>query len=208
MANEKNYDYFVLDIEQTSVQRQLYLDEVATKREEVIRKLYSDTGAIAHTEASDMRGGNYISTLAFPADSATATSPHMKVYATQQYEGQTVVKLTGKGNRKEGIALNRQMSQVSQKLQDLPDYVNWVIARHNAHRGCIGTASPNARGIPYLKTYGGHVGKEENNDIRFVIAIPNRQDKDDNSARSPLPDMSLTGFEKITYGQFYDLENS
>lgn len=88
MADEKNYDCFVLNVEKTATLRHHYLNEVSPKREALSEKLYSDTGAIAHVENGDMQGGTYIASLVFPADAEIATSPDAKVTSKQEYQGQ------------------------------------------------------------------------------------------------------------------------
>lgn len=194
MNDESNYDYYRY---QNGDLSKRYDREVGEKRKAILSQLLETTGAVAYTASSSWGGQEHIRELVFPYDTPLKDEPHIKTVRSSRFEGERVVVLDGKRNRKAGIAFNKPVTDANQALKDLPDFKAWVISELKIGRTGIGGAHPSGRGCSMLST---DLGMRD--DI-YYIRIPNVETRGA-SKQVEVPE----GFEKLTYGQWYDLVNS
>lgn len=189
--NEAYYDYYRFE---SDTLKPKYDKEIGEPRREIIRKMLDESGATAYTSSSDWGGAEIIRELVYPFDTALKNEPHIKVVRTDYFEDAKIVVLDGKRNRKAGNEFNKPVNDANKALKDLPDFKAWVIKHFNIKRTGIGEAHPNGRGMSMISTDFAMRGNT------YFFRIPNDK-ADGRSEAVTIPD----GFEKLTYGQFYDL---
>lgn len=191
MSNETYYDYYRY-VNADLAER--YETEVGDKRKEIIREMLETTGAMAYTASSSWGGQEVIREMVYPFDTPYIDEPHIKIVRFDRYEGKRVVILSGKRNRKAGVEFNKPVTEANKTLKDLPDFKAWVIKELNVHRTGIGGQHESGRGMAMLSTdFGAANGV-------YLFRIPS--DKTDGKSKQiTIPD----GFEKLTYGQWYDM---
>lgn len=194
MSNETYYDYYRYVNADLS---ERYETEVGDKRKEIIRELLETTGAVAYTASSSWGGQEVIREMVYPFDTPHKEEPHIKTVRVDRYENQRVVVLSGKRNRKAGVAFNKPVTDANQLLKDLPDFKAWVISELDIKRTGIGAAHESGRGMAMLSTDFGMT------DGVYFFRIPS--DKTDGKSKEVvIPE----DFESLTYGQWYDLVNA
>lgn len=194
MSNETYYDYYRY-VNADLAER--YETEIGDKRKEIIRELLKTTGAVAYTASSSWGGQEVIREMVYPFDTPHKEEPHIKTVRVDHYENQRVVVLSGKRNRKAGVAFNKPVTDANKLLKDLPDFKAWVISELDIKRTGIGAPHESGRGMSMLSTDFGMSGST------YYFRIPS--DKTDGSSKSvEIPE----DFESLTYGQWYDLVNA
>lgn len=174
---------------------------IPARRTEILSELLKATGAVAVIEKDGWgENGSLVSAVVFAASHPFPVP--VKILRKDQFEGQSVVQVSGKGNTKEGKAFNAEMRQhldtANSKLKDAPVYADFLIKHFNIR--CCSIGGPVA-GRPFgskmISTRCGHIKGDKNT---LVFAIPNA------SGNDKQPEVPAE-FVEITYGQFYDLTN-
>ncbi|HGL4050736.1 TPA: Eac protein, partial [Enterobacter hormaechei] len=126
----------------------------------------------------------------------------MTIKREEMFDGKRVVLGRGKGNTKEGRAFNKEldavMEEANKKLKSLPEWKDYIVNHYGIMRTGIGGQSGRGFGFAMLSTYG---GKHPGRDDCLVFAIPNNKEERHGEVEIP------GNFQKITYGQFYDIVN-
>ncbi|MCO0229638.1 Eac protein, partial [Escherichia coli] len=126
----------------------------------------------------------------------------MTIKREEMFDGKRVVLGRGKGNTKEGRAYNKEldsvMEEANKKLKSLPEWKDYIVNHYGIMRTGIGGQSGRGFGFAMLSTYG---GKHPGRDDCLVFAIPNNKEERHGEVEIP------GNFQKITYGQFYDIAN-
>ena len=119
------------------------------------------------------------------------------------FDGKRVVIARGKGNTKEGREFNKKLDavrqEVNKELKSLPEWADFIINHYGIMRTGIGGPSGKGFGFAMLSTHG---GRHPIRDDALLFRIPN--DKSDANRPVVMPE----NFQKLTYGQFYDIVNS
>lgn len=191
MGQEKYYDYYSYVNKDLSTR---YDSEIGEKRTDIIRELLKTTGALAYTASSSWGGQEVIREMVYPFDTSHKEESHVKTVRVDRYEDQRVVVLSGKRNRKAGVEFNKPVTEANKALKDLPDFKSWVIGELNIRRTGIGGQHESGRGMAMLSTDFGCAGGV------YLFRIPNDL-TDGKSKEITVPE----GFEKLTYGQWYDM---
>ena len=189
MSNEKHKKYY-----RTTPEKKLEIcaqyEEVDAKRKAVMQEIFDETGAIALATSSGWGTHQTVTGLVFEEDHPETKNPHYKT-VFDRHEGKDVVIVSGKGNRKDGYALNKRISSYNQRMKNFPSLKDFVIDLMNVRTTGIGEST--GKGIAMLSTQAGVAG-----DV-IVLAIPYPGDK-----KITIPDY----LEEISYGVFYDLVES
>ena len=194
MGNEAYYEYYRYVDNGLS---ETYEKEVGSKRKDILKQLLETTGAVAYTASNSWCGQEVVREMVYPFDTEHKELPHVKTMRVDFFEGNKVVVLSGKGNRKDGIAFNKPVKDANEALKDLPDFKAWVIAKLGVQRTGLGGRHESGRGTSMLSTdFGMREGV-------YFFRIPNNK-TDGASKPVNVPD----GFEPLTYGQWYDLINT
>jgi hypothetical protein len=179
-----------------------FAETIEPQRTELLKNLYNDTGgAIAHIPSNIWGQPDGISSLVFPEEHPITKEPHIKIVDRRKYKGNRVVSVRGMGNRKDGKAFNSLLGTASAKLTELPMFTQWLIVKYDLERTCLGGPHPGGRGTSMLSTSAGLSSDSEGVERCVLFAIPKKNDDDKRDITLP------AGFEKISYGIFYDLVN-
>ena len=199
MSNEKHYDYYVVDKEESAKAHALYVATVSKKRLEAQQQLLDETGAVAWRETRGWGAPDSISELVFPEDSPLVAHNHIKHCSRNRHEGKRVVCVRGKLNSKAGRAFNEPINAANAALEELPDFPDWLVHKHfKVSRTGLGARGGSGFGVSMLSTKGGFANDDEEN---LVFFIPN--DKDTHHGTVSVPSV----FTPISYGAMYDLTN-
>ncbi|MFI4031741.1 Eac protein [Klebsiella quasipneumoniae] len=197
----KYYDYYMVEGEDVKALIDSY-DIILDKRNALLPEAVKKVGAIAWTTTSSWGGGgglleNFVweKDFKFPCQ--------MTIKREAFFDGKRVVIARGKGNTKEGRAYNKELDavrqEVNKQLKSLPDWEDFIINHYGIMRTGLGGPSGKGFGFAMLSTHGGkHPARQD----ALLFRIPN--DKSENHSAVVIPD----NFQKLTYGQFYDIVNS
>lgn len=201
--NAKHYDHF--KVEGPAVKALIEgFDAINSKRKAIIGSLQDEFGAVAHTDSSGFGDkGSRVRFLVWPADHEFPCQ--ITVKRRDYLNGNPVVIARGKGNTKEGREFNKQLDaatgNANSALADLPPWQACIIDHYGIMRTGFGTGT--ARGVPMLSTYGGLC---PGRDDCLLFAIPNTKVREGEAKHG---DVNIPAeFQKLTYGQFYDLANT
>lgn len=197
MSNEKHYDYYVVNAEESAAVHAAYNETVADKRKEVQQELLDKTGAVAWREQSNWGKPDFICELVYPRDSELILGAHIKHERRDMYNGEEVVSVRGKLNSKAGKAFNQPMHDANALLAELPDFPDWLVHVHyKVSRTGLGGPSQRRFGTCMLSTSGGFATNKRE---QLVFRIPN--DDSERHGRVEVP----ASFEKVSYGRYFDL---
>jgi len=192
MSNEKHYDYYITSKEVKDIKLNEHKEKFGSKRSELIKEFCDKHGALGYTLRSSWGGADLISELVFDCEHDIVSSPYHKKRAVM-FEGKSCFAITGKGNRKDGISFNNEINDINDQIKDIPNFTDWIVDEFKVMRTGMGEST--GRGVAMLQTAGGIVGDY------LGFRIPNC--KQDCHGLVEIPDC----FEKISYGQWYDLIN-
>lgn len=189
MSNSaEHYDYYITDSAIREEMVQLYKEEIGNKRNDTLKKLLADTGAIAYTETNSWgKTSVMVRDLAFDVEHEFVGASHMTKPRYDYFEGKRIALTRGKRNDKKGREFNKFVSDANKVLSEAPTYRDWLVDHFNIMRTGFGEST--GRGVAMLSTYGGNLGDG------LGFAIPNT--KEEKHKDVVIPEC----FTKITYGQ-------
>ncbi|GKX54050.1 hypothetical protein SOASR030_01620 [Leminorella grimontii] len=195
----KHYDYFKVEGEDVKAMIAKY-DEIADKRQSVINDLCNKFEAIGYTDSTGFGDkGSFVRNLIWPADFKFAQP--MTIKLRSYIDGKPAILARGKGNSKEGRAFNKSLdaaiADCNKQLATLPSWQAYIIEHYDVMKTGIGGSS--GLGLAMLTTYG---GKYPGRDDCLLFAIPNNKNEK-RHGKITVPE----NFQKLTYGQFYDITN-
>ncbi len=197
----KHYDYYKVEGEEVKSLIAGY-DAIGEQRNNILPEAAGKVGAIAWTTSSGWGGGGGLLS-GFVWEKGYEFPCPMTIKREEMFDGKRVVLGRGKGNTKEGRTFNKQldaaMQEANAKLKSLPEWKDYIVNHYGIMRTGIGGQSGRGFGFAMLSTYG---GKAPGRDDCLVFAIPNNTE--DRHGEVVIPD----NFQKLTYGQFYDIVNS
>lgn len=202
--SHKHYDYYKVEGEDVKALIDGFSD-VGKKREEVLKSVMNQFDAVAYTNSSGFGDkGKLLRALVWNEDypfTCPITVKHRDVY-----EGKRVVMARGKGNTKDGREFNKQLDaaikEANKKLETLPTWQDYIIDHYGVMKTGFGEAAGNF-GIAMLTTYAGRCpGRFD----CLLFAIPNTKDREGYAKHGEVD--IPPSFQRITYGQFYDLANT
>lgn len=198
--NAKHYDHFKVEGPSVKVLIESFCT-IDSKRKAIIGSLQDEFGAVAHSLSSGFGDkGTRVRSLVWPADHEFPCQITIK--HRDYFDGNPVVFARGKGNTKEGRAFNKLLdaaiAKANSELADLPPWQKFIIDHYGIMRTGFGLGT--ARGIPLLSTYGGRC---PDRDDCLLFAIPNTKEREGEAKHGDV--VIPAEFQKLTYGQFYDL---
>lgn len=201
--NAKHYDYYKVEGPATKALIESF-DAIDAKRKAIIGALQDEFGAVAHTDSSGVGDkGRRVVCLVWKAGHKFPCE--ITVKRRDYFNDGPIVIARGKGNTKEGRAFNKRLdaaiAEANNALADLPPWRQFIIDHYGIMRTGFGTGT--ARGIPMLSTYGGLC---PGRDDCLLFAIPNTKSRDGEVGHGDV--VIPAEFQKLTYGQFYDLANT
>ncbi|EHF5026554.1 EaC protein [Enterobacter hormaechei] len=196
----KFYDYYVVEGDEVKSLIAGY-DEIREQRNAILPEAAGKVGAIAWTTSTGWGGGGGLLS-GFVWEKGYQFPCPMTIKREEMFDGKRVVLGRGKGNTKEGRAFNKEldavMEEANKKLKSLPEWKDYIVNHYGIMRTGIGGQSGRGFGFAMLSTYG---GKHPGRDDCLVFAIPNNKEERHGEVEIP------GNFQKITYGQFYDIVN-
>ncbi len=196
----KFYDYYTVEGEEVKSLIAGY-DAIREQRNSILPEAAGKVGAIAWTTSSGWGGGGGLLN-GFVWEKGYEFPCPMTIKREEIFDGKRVVLGRGKGNTKEGRAYNKEldavMDEANTKLKSLPEWKDYIVNHYGIMRTGIGGQSGRGFGFAMLSTYG---GKHPGRDDCLVFAIPNNKEERHGEVEIP------ANFQKITYGQFYDIVN-
>ncbi|HIB5469007.1 TPA: Eac protein [Klebsiella quasipneumoniae subsp. similipneumoniae] len=197
----KYYDYYMVEGEDVKNLIDGY-NAINKERTSIIANAAESVGAVAWALTSSWGGGGgLIQGFAWNKDFQFPCPVTIK--REDFFDGKRVVIARGKGNTKEGRAYNKELDSVmgdaNLKLKALPQWKDYIINHYGIMRTGIGGQSGRGFGFAMLSTYG---GKHPGRDDALLFGIPNNNDEKHGKITIP------ANFQKLTYGQFYDIVNS
>lgn len=199
----KHYDYYMVEGQDVALLINSYGD-IDKQRNEILVRAAESVGAIAWTKNSGW-GDKGDLLQSFVWDKQFQFPAPVTIKREDYFEGKRVVIARGKGNTKEGREYNKKLeavkSEANSKLKSLPVWQSYIINHYGIMRTEIGgPAGTSGHGFAMLSTYG---GKHPTRDDALLFAIPNNNDETNHGS------ISIPGcFQKLTYGQFYDITNT
>ncbi|VEI61611.1 Eac protein [Serratia rubidaea] len=201
--NVKYYDYF--KVEGPAVKALIKsFEAIGNQRKDIINKLRDEFGAIGHTTSAGFGDkGSRVQNLAWDAEYEFPCQVTIK--RNDYVDGKCITIARGKGNTKDGREFNKKLdaaiTKANKALSDLPPWQKFIIDHYGIMRTGFGPGT--SRGIPMLSTYGGSC---PGRDDCLLFAVPNTKDREGEARHG---DVVIPGdFQKLTYGQFYDLAHS
>lgn len=196
----KFYDYYMVEGDEVKLLIAGY-DDIREQRNSILPEAAGKVGAIAWTTSSGWGGGGGLLS-GFVWEKGYQFPCPMTIKREEMFDGKRVVLGRGKGNTKEGRAYNKEldavMEEANKKLKSLPEWKDYIVNHYGIMRTGIGGQSGRGFGFAMLSTYG---GKHPGRDDCLVFAIPNNKEERHGEVEIP------GNFQKITYGQFYDIAN-
>lgn len=196
----KFYDYYMVDGDEVKSLIAGY-DDIGEQRNSILPEAAGKVGAIAWTTSSGWGGGGGLLN-GFVWDKGYQFPCPMTIKREEMFDGKRVVLGRGKGDTKECRAFNKEldavMEEANKKLKSLPEWKDYIVNHYGIMRTGIGGQSGRGFGFAMLSTYG---GKHPGRDDCLVFAIPNNKEERHGEVEIP------GNFQKITYGQFYDIVN-
>ena len=197
----KHYDYYMVEGEDVKSLIEGY-EKTKDSRNAILKDAATNVGAIAWTLTNGWGGGGGL-IQGFAWEKGFGFPCPMTVKREDSFDGKRVVIGRGKGNTKEGRAYNKALDSIkdeaNKKLKALPEWEDYIINHYGIMRTGIGSRSGQGFGFAMLSTYG---GKHPTREDCLLFGIPNN--KEDQHGEVVIPD----NFQKLTYGQFYDIVNS
>lgn len=195
----KHYDYYLVEGPEVKALIDGY-KEILEQRNTILPDAAAKVGAIAWTLTRNWGGGGGL-LESFAWEKGFAFPCEVTIKRTDYFDGKPVVIARGKGNTKDGRAYNKELDVIladaNEKLKSLPEFKDYIINHYDIMRTGIGGRAGNSGfGMAMLSTYG---GKHPTRDDALLFAIPNN--KEDRHRDIVIPDT----FQKLTYGQFYDI---
>lgn len=200
-GQSKFYDYYMVTGPEVKELIQNY-DDILKSRQEILIAAAEEVGAIAWTLTNNWGGtGGLIQSFVWEKNFNFPCPVTIK--REDYFDDKRVVVARGKGNTKDGREYNKVLDSVikaaNQKLKSLPQWKDYIVDHYNIMRTGIGGQSGQGFGFAMLSTYG---GKHPERDDALVFAIPNDKSEEQHG-KIEIP----ANFEKLTYGQFYDITN-
>mgnify|MGYP000869505746 FL=1 len=196
----KFYDYYMVEGDEVKSLIAGY-DDIGEQRNSILPEAAGKVGAIAWTTSSGWGGGGGLLS-GFVWEKGYQFPCPMTIKREEMFDGKRVVLGRGKGNTKDGRAFNKEldavMEEANKKLKSLPEWKDYIVNHFGIMRTGIGGPSGRGFGFAMLSTYG---GKHPGRDDCLVFAIPNNKEERHGEVEIP------GNFQKITYGQFYDIAN-
>lgn len=196
----KFYDYYMVEGEEVKSLIAGY-DDIREQRNSILPEAAGKVGAIAWTTSSGWGGGGGLLN-GFVWEKGYQFPCPMTIKREEMFDGKRVVLGRGKGNAKDGRAFNKELDAVmedaNKKLKSLPEWKDYIVNHYGIMRTGIGGQSGRGFGFAMLSTYG---GKHPGRDDCLVFGIPNNTEERHGEVEIP------GNFQKITYGQFYDIVN-
>ena len=196
----KFYDYYMVEGDEVKSLIAGH-DDIREQRNSILPEAAGKVGAIAWTTSSGWGGGGGLLN-GFVWEKGHQFPCPMTIKREEMFDGKRVVLGRGKGNTKEGRAYNKEldavMEEANKKLKSLPEWKDYIVNHYGIMRTGIGGQSGRGFGFAMLSTYG---GKHPGRDDCLVFAIPNNKEERHGEVEIP------GNFQKITYGQFYDIAN-
>lgn len=198
----KHYDYYMVEGDDIKSLIDGY-EKISEQRNAILPDAVAKVGAIAWTTSSGWGGGGGLLS-GFAWEKGYEFPCPMTIKREEMFDGKRVVLGRGKGNTKEGRAYNKEldavMEEANKKLKSLPEWKDYIVNHYGIMRtGIGGPAGRSGMGMAMLSTYG---GKHPSKDNCLIFGIPNN--KEERHGDVVIPD----NFQKITYGQFYDIVNT
>lgn len=196
----KFYDYYMVEGDEVKSLIAGY-DSIAEQRNSILPEAAEKVGAIAWTTTSGWGGGGGMLS-GFVWEKEYQFPCPMTIKREEIFDGKRVVLGRGRGNTKDGRAFNKELDAVrdeaNKKLKSLPEWKDYIVNHFGIMRTGIGGPSGRGFGFAMLSTYG---GKHPGRDDCLVFGIPNNKEERHGEVEIP------GKFQKITYGQFYDIVN-
>ncbi|MGI1283759.1 Eac protein [Enterobacter kobei] len=196
----KFYDYYMVEGDEVKSLIAGY-DDIREQRNSILPEAAGKVGAIAWTTSSGWGGGGGLLS-GFVWEKGYQFPCPMTIKREEMFDGKRVVLGRGKGNTKDGRAYNKEldavMEEANKKLKSLPEWKDYIVNHYGIMRTGIGGQSGRGFGFAMLSTYG---GKHPGRDDCLVFGIPNNKEERHGEVEIP------GNFQKITYGQFYDIVN-
>lgn len=196
----KFYDYYMVEGDEVKSLIAGY-DDIRQQRNSILPEAAGKVGAIAWTTSSGWGGGGGLLN-GFVWEKGYQFPCPMTIKREEMFDGKRVVLGRGKGNAKDGRAFNKELDAVmedaNKKLKSLPEWKDYIVNHYGIMRTGIGGQSGRGFGFAMLSTYG---GKHPGRDDCLVFGIPNNTEERHGEVEIP------GNFQKITYGQFYDIVN-
>lgn len=197
----KHYDYYMAEGEDVKALIAGY-DSIREQRNNALQKAASQVGAVAWTTSRCFGGGGGLLD-GFAWEKGFEFPCPMTIKREEMFDGKRIVLGRGKGNTKEGRAYNKVLDAVkldaNTVLKNLPEWRDYIINHFGVMRTGIGAQAERGYGFAMLTSYAVRVRER---DDCLVLAIPNGDDGWHGEV--VIPD----NFQKLTYGQFYDIVNS
>lgn len=198
----KHYDYYMVEGPDVKALIDGYND-IEKQRTAILTGAIEKVGAIAWTNNQSW-GDKGDLLQSFVWEKGFAFPAPVTIKREDFFDGKRVVIARGKGNTKDGREYNKLLEAVkaeaNSKLKSLPVWQTYIINHYGVMRtGIGGPAGSSGHGFAMLSTYGGKHPKRDN---ALLFAIPNN--KEDRHGEVKIP----SSFQKLTYGQFYDITNT
>lgn len=196
MSNPHAYHYFKSTPE---LLQQLFAEHqpIDEQRSECIDKLMKAHNALLSFHTG-INGVPYFTGLALAHDDPRIGQQEFIKVGEGWHDGKKIVYVRGRGNRKDGKAINQSISIANAEMEALPNFETWFLTKHQLHRMVMGGLHSSGRGFVHLISYL-MSAKEDAQDV-LLVCIPKEKDK-------PAPVMP-DGFVALTAGQFIDLNVS
>lgn len=197
MSNPHAYHYFKSTPE---LLQQLFAEHqpIDQQRSECIAALMKAHNALGLSTQTGLDGVPYFTGLALPHDDPRIEQQEFTKVGEGLHNGKKIVYVRGRGNRKDGKAINQSISSANAEMKALPNFETWFLTKHQLQRSVMGGLHSSGRGFVHLISYL-MSAKEDGQDV-LLVCIPKEKDK-------PAPVMP-DGFVAITAGQFIDLTGS
>lgn len=198
----KYYDYYIVEGPDVAALISRY-EDIEKQRKEILVSAIEKVGAIAWTNNSGWgEKGDLLRSFVWGKDFSFPAP--VTIQREDYFDGKRVVIARGKGNSKDGREYNKLLESVkndaNSKLKELPIWQSYIINHYGVMRtGIGGPAGNSGHRFAMLSTYG---GKHPKKDDALLFAIPNNKDEKGHG-KIDIPE----GFQKLTYGQFYDITN-
>lgn len=197
----KYYDYYMVEGADVKALIDGY-EVISGERNNYLLEAANRVGAVAWTLSNNWGGsGGLLQSFVFEKSHQFPCTITIK--REDFFDGRRVIVARGKGNTKDGRAYNKELDSVrdeaNRKLKALPEWKDYIINHYGIMRTGIGGQSGRGFGFAMLSTYG---GRHPLRDDCLIFGIPNN--KEERHGDVVIPD----NFQKITYGQFYDIVNS
>lgn len=111
------------------------IDDQRTARIAALMKAHNALGLSTHT---GMDGVPYFSGLALAHDDPRLQQSEFTKLGESRHEGQKIVYVRGRGNRKIGVAINQSIASTNADLKALPNFETWFLSKYQLQRCVMG----------------------------------------------------------------------